>query len=62
MDKKINKEIDLIQYECPFFAELISIGFLQNIMAKWIAHRVKVKYYRYKKREARKELFKNKTI
>lgn len=38
---------ELILYELPFFAEYISIGFIQNIIAWYIAKKVQRKYNKY---------------
>jgi len=54
MDKR-----ELVIYESPLIAEFISIGWIQNIVAYFIARKVSRKMRRYNKRKAREAFFNN---
>jgi len=56
MNKRNLTPRDLIMYEMPLIAEFISINWLQNILAKYTAHKVTKKMARFNKRVDRKEL------
>jgi hypothetical protein len=45
----------LIEYELPSITEKVSIGWLQNVIAKYTARRVNRKIKRYNLRQERKE-------
>jgi len=40
-------EDELLRYELPTWAEFVNIGWLQGLIAMWLARKVKRKYRRY---------------
>jgi hypothetical protein len=48
MEKK-----EILKYEAPFIAEFISIGWMQDVIARYIAWKVNRKWKRYLYREDR---------
>ena len=50
---------ELLIYEIPAIAEYISIGFLQTIIARYIAWKIKRKLRRYEHRKFREKFFKD---
>lgn len=50
------KKEELVIYEAPTITEFISIDWVQNLMAKYIAWTVTRKYNRYEQRLKRREL------
>jgi hypothetical protein len=54
---KINADslTELIAYELPWYADFVSIGWLQDIIARRVARKVRRKFGRYLLRELRHE-------
>ena len=52
------EKLDLGMYEAPSIAENISIGWMQELMARYIAWKVNRKWKRYEVRLARNKFFK----
>lgn len=50
MEKK-----DLLEYESPSISEFISIGWMQELIARYLAWKINRKWKRYEYRLARKE-------
>jgi len=50
MEKK-----EILKYEAPFIAEFISIGWMQDVIARYIAWKVNRKWKRYLYREDREK-------
>lgn len=48
-------EEELLKYELPSISEYISIGWMQEIIARLTANRINRKLRRYKKRKEREE-------
>ena len=53
-------KIDLVLYETPAIAKYISIGWIQNILAKYVAKKVNRKVKRYEDTIKTKEYLKAK--
>ena len=56
------KKEELILYESPTIAEFISLDWLQEIIAKYLAWKINRKWARYQYRLARHEFFNQKII
>ena len=50
---------ELIKYELPSYTEYVSIGWLQNIIARYYCKKVNKKYARYKMRLQREKFIKS---
>ena len=58
-DEEIKK---LLEYETPLFAEYVSWNWLQNIIAKYIAWKVRRKLKRLDLRQKRKEYLSHQSL
>ena len=50
---------ELLEYEMPTYVEFISIGWMQTVIAWFVAQRVNRKIARWNKRQERKAFIKN---
>ena len=56
------EKIDLPKYEAPAIAEYVSIGWMQDIIARYISWKVRKKMKKYYERLGREQYLKNNKI